>query len=273
MIIKIRTKDNLVELLKNGITYSWKISQWRLDHIKEVHIYDFSGKAKIKGNFDIKNTKLLENGRVAIAFNNAVIEPSDYSWVGQNPIKFESNSIEVELSEEENEVNNNSNDSNSNLPNDKYEMIDWDKANDIAKTINPLVFQRISSFFDSKDYENFSAQLNENNCLRIISKFPKADITSEYWLELNLSGLEFYFRNQNTGLYLEVLNEFDDFNSYFELDYDYGTAIAKLLNQKYNEVFESRIDSGDDLELDEDFKLYFIDNFVNYILNDVFLDE
>ena len=101
MIIKIRTKDDLVDLLKKGISFSWKISQWRLDHIKEVHIHDFNGKAKINGDFDRVNTQVLENGRIAIAFNNAVIEAEDYSWIGQNPIKFESDNNEVNLSDEE----------------------------------------------------------------------------------------------------------------------------------------------------------------------------
>ncbi|MEY4572396.1 MAG: hypothetical protein RLZ10_1635 [Bacteroidota bacterium] len=97
MIIKIRTKDDLVELLKKGISFSWKISKWRLDHLKEVHIHDFSGKNKIKGDFNRANTQVLENGRIAIAFNNAVIEAADYSWIGQNPIKYLSNHEELAL--------------------------------------------------------------------------------------------------------------------------------------------------------------------------------
>jgi hypothetical protein len=272
MIIKIRTKDDLVDLLKKGISFSWKISQWRLDHIIEVHIYDFSGKAKIKGDFDKGNTQLLENGRIAIAFNNAVIEAADYSWIGQNPIKFESDNNESELSYEEKNENKNMN-SQSNFPDGKYESLEWDKAIDLAQRINSSVYQRVSNFFDSKEHDNFIAQRIDENSIRIISKHPKADETTNYYFDLTSTGLEFYFSNQNTGIYVDILNEFDDFESYFDVNYDYGSAIAEILHNKYKEVFESRIESGDDLELDEDFKMYFIDNFVNYILNDVYIEE
>ncbi|MEY4573273.1 MAG: hypothetical protein RLZ10_2557 [Bacteroidota bacterium] len=105
MIIKIRTKDDLVELLKKGISFSWKISKWRLDHIKEVHIHDFSGKNKIKGDFDREATQLLEDGRVAIAFINASIITDDFNWLGQNPIKYLGNNEEIALkSLEQNDI-------------------------------------------------------------------------------------------------------------------------------------------------------------------------
>ena len=271
MIIKIRTKDNLLELLKKGISFSWKISHWRLDHIKEVHIYDFSGKTKIKGDFDREQTQLLENGRVAVAFINASIITADLKWVGQNPIKFESDNADVELYDEKKE--NKSITENRELLDEKHELISWVKAKDLAQNINPILFQRVSDFFDSKDNENFKAILINEDCLRIISEYSIADETTKYYLDMASTGLEFYFSNRNTGLYLEVLNEFDDFESYFDINYDYGSAIAEILHRKYREVFECRIESGDDLELDEDFKIFFIDNFVNYILNDVYIEE
>ena len=152
-------------------------------------------------------------------------------------------------------------------------MISWVKAKDLAQNINPILFQRVSDFFDSKDNENFKAILINEDCLRIISEYSIADETTKYYLDMASTGLEFYFSNRNTGLYLEVLNEFDDFESYFDINYDYGSAIAEILHRKYREVFECRIESGDDLELDEDFKIFFIDNFVNYILNDVYIEE
>ena len=272
MIIKIRTKDNLNELLKKGISFSWKISHWRLDHIKEVHIYDFSGKTKIKGDFDRVKTQLLENGRVALAFINASIIAADLKWVGQNPIKFESDNADVDLTYEEKKENKNITE-NSELLDEKHELISWDKAKDIAQNINPILFQRVSDFFASNDSDNFKAMLLNEDCLRIISKYPVADETTNYYLELTSTGLEFYFSNRNAGVYLEVLNEFDDLETYFVINYDYGSAIAEILYRKYRKVFESRIENGDDIELDEDFKMYFIDNFVNYILNDVYIEE
>ncbi len=102
MKLQIRTKDNLVELLKKGISHAWRVNKGRLNSITEVEIYDFSGKAKISGTFDRENSQILENGRVAVAFKDAKIEQADYKWVGQNPIKYQSATNEdVELMEDE----------------------------------------------------------------------------------------------------------------------------------------------------------------------------
>ncbi len=164
-------------------------------------------------------------------------------------------------------------DNQTNNQEDKYELIEWDKAKYLAQKINPMVFQRVSNFFDSKNHDNFVPKMMQDDSLRIFSKFPKADETTNYYFELTSTGLEFFFSNQNTGLYVEVLNEFDDFETYFEVNHDYGSAISGLLYRKYNKVFEERIKSGEDVELFEDCKIYFIDNFVNYILNDVYYEE
>jgi hypothetical protein len=102
MKIQIRTKDNLVELLKKGISHAWRVNKGRLNSIAEVEIYDFSGKAKISGTFDRENSQILENGRVAVAFKDGKIEQADFKWVGQNPIKYQSSTNEVvELMEDE----------------------------------------------------------------------------------------------------------------------------------------------------------------------------
>lgn len=101
MLIQIRTKDDLVKLLIEGISYAWRINIGRLNNITEVEIYNFSGKAKIVGTFDRENTKVLENGRVAVAFKNAHIEQTDLKWTGQNPIKYKSANEEVELTHDE----------------------------------------------------------------------------------------------------------------------------------------------------------------------------
>jgi hypothetical protein len=102
MKLQIRTKDNLVELLKKGISHAWKVNKGRLNSITEVEIYDFSGKAKISGRFDRENSQILENGRIAVAFKDAKIEQTDFKWVGQNPIKYKTVTNEtVELMEDE----------------------------------------------------------------------------------------------------------------------------------------------------------------------------
>jgi hypothetical protein len=112
MKIQIRTKDDLVKLLSEGISYAWRVNKGRLNSITEVEIYNFNGNAKIVGSFDREKTKVLDNGRVAVAFTDAKIEPCEFKWVGQYPIKYKSsNNEEVELlddeKKDENEVDSN----------------------------------------------------------------------------------------------------------------------------------------------------------------------
>jgi hypothetical protein len=102
MKIQIRTKEDLVKLMSEGVSAAWRVNKGRLNSITEVEIYNFSGNARIVGTFDRDNTKVLDNGRVAVAFTNGKIEPCEFKWVGQNPIKYKSlDNNEVELMEDE----------------------------------------------------------------------------------------------------------------------------------------------------------------------------
>jgi hypothetical protein len=102
MKIQIRTKDDLEKLLSEGISYAWRINKSRLTSITEVEIYNFSGNSKIVGTFDPDRTKVLENGRVALAFSNAKIENCEFKWVGQYPIKYKTlNNEELKLTKDE----------------------------------------------------------------------------------------------------------------------------------------------------------------------------
>jgi hypothetical protein len=112
MKLLIRTKDDLVKLLSEGISFAWRIDKSRLGNITDVEIYNFSGNSKIVGAYDLDRTKVLENGRVAVAFSNAKIEPCEFKWVGQYPIKYKTpNNEELELTKDE-EIDN---DTESNL--------------------------------------------------------------------------------------------------------------------------------------------------------------
>lgn len=136
---------------------------------------------------------------------------------------------------------------------------------------NPKVYHVISQFFTEKDLSDFILE-EVNDSFVIKAKFPKADAASDYQMDISTAGCEFSFNNQNAGLHLEVLNEFENFDEYFVADKNHGSAIARLLRNDYREKFAEQIASGSDLELDEDFNVYFIDNFVNYILNDVYYE-
>ena len=97
MILKIRTKDALEDLLRHSNSPSWVISESRINQIKNVEIHQFDGKRVLKADFDLIRSSRTDSGRLIVAFSNAIIEEVDYKWVGQNPIKYESSS-NVEIS-------------------------------------------------------------------------------------------------------------------------------------------------------------------------------
>jgi hypothetical protein len=139
--------------------------------------------------------------------------------------------------------------------------------------INPQLVVFCSDFISTKDKQEFKIETIEGGISRISATFPKADDSTSYYFDVSSNGCEFYFKNREKGLYVEVLNEFDNFEDYFTEDEENGSAIARLLREKYHETFAEHIDSGDYSQLDEDFNVYFIDNFVNYILNNVYIEE
>lgn len=142
----------------------------------------------------------------------------------------------------------------------------------LAQSLNPNVYKHCSAFFENKDSSKFLLTREEES-IKITANFPKADATTAYHMEITANGCEFVFSSNNNGLYVEIINDFEDFDDYFEIDKQHGSFIARLLREKYREAFAEKIAANDDLELDEDFNLFFIDNFVNYILDDVYIEE
>jgi len=92
MILQIRTKDNLEELLKQGNSPAWVIAESRVPEIQSVEIYQFDGKRVLKADFDAANSTRTESDRLVVAFKNGVIEDSDMDWNGQNPVRYQSES-------------------------------------------------------------------------------------------------------------------------------------------------------------------------------------
>lgn len=177
MKIQIRTKDDLVKLLSEGVSAAWRVNKGRLNSITEVEIYNFSGNARIVGAFDRDNTKVLDSGRVAVAFTNAKIEPCEFKWVGQNPIKYKSgNDEEVELMEDEVDVNDQIHQESSTLSGDS----------------NPYSLASIDRFSEEYDeFINFIRNLEFNpreNAELIIKANPEARDLIEV-LEIYLQAL------------------------------------------------------------------------------------
>ena len=63
MILKIRTKDNLEELVRHRNSPSWVIAEYRENQIKKVEIYQFDGKKVLKADFDLIRSSCANHQR------------------------------------------------------------------------------------------------------------------------------------------------------------------------------------------------------------------
>lgn len=89
MTLQLRTNDDLIKVLSEGISSPWKINLERLKQLTHVEIYSFDGNARIIGTFDLDKTRILSDGkRVAIAFKDAKIEQCEIRWVGFSPVRY-----------------------------------------------------------------------------------------------------------------------------------------------------------------------------------------
>lgn len=97
MILQIRTKDNLDDLLRHGNSPSWVVSDGKINAIEKVELFQFDGKRVLKADFDSSLSKRTESGRLIVAFSNGTIEECEHKWIGQNPIKYVNNQVNEKL--------------------------------------------------------------------------------------------------------------------------------------------------------------------------------
>jgi hypothetical protein len=144
--------------------------------------------------------------------------------------------------------------------------------NDVSQ-INPKVSTFCSIFINDKAKEDFVLLKISDGHVRISAIFPKAENSTSYHFDITHNDCEFYFISREKWIYIEILNSLDDFENYFVEEEENGSMIARILREKYRETFADLINAGGDTQIDEDFNLYFIENFVNYILNNVYIEE
>jgi hypothetical protein len=91
MILNIRTRDNLHDLLGSGQTGEWVISTEKLYLLSKVRIYSWDGKQVLIGDFEPTLTHRLPNRRTLIGFTHGVIVSSYLDWFKffrQSPIVY-----------------------------------------------------------------------------------------------------------------------------------------------------------------------------------------
>lgn len=88
LTIQVRTRDNLLDLLKANRSGNWIVARGKELESTDVEIVNFDGTQKIEGTFDAANSFRLDDSRLAIAFTNACIRNCNISFDGQNPVRY-----------------------------------------------------------------------------------------------------------------------------------------------------------------------------------------
>jgi len=148
--------------------------------------------------------------------------------------------------------------------------VSWENASELINKINAQVFEKISDFIDSKDKDDFKLLLSPDGerCYILWTYWAISERTKCY-MEIGLNDCEIHFEYGEKGVFVEILNDFEDFDEYFKADKNYGCVIAKLLYNDYNETFEE--EKNDDDKLGEDY-MDFQNSFVCYLFNDVYFE-
>jgi len=229
MILKIRTKDKLEELIRHRNSPSWVIAEARETQIKKVEIYQFDGKRVLKGDFDLIRSSRTEDGRLIVAFTNAVIDNSNYEWLGQNPIKYEEPNCSFEKvtrEEIEKEIANGVyfdrrleiakiifNELNDVIWAEQLIADSYTDYNDLEEGINALKFlyhdlnkKEIVIDLIKNDFERVSKSIYETN---LYSSFIINDLHDEDWaVEIMKIGID-QIRSNNTNDLPNSVEEYD----------------------------------------------------------------
>lgn len=90
LTVRVRTRDDLIQLLKEGGSCCWKVGKFREPNLDKVEVYNWDGSLVIRGEYDIITSKRTENNRLYLGFKNAKIEAVNppLKWHGQNPVNY-----------------------------------------------------------------------------------------------------------------------------------------------------------------------------------------
>lgn len=134
------------------------------------------------------------------------------------------------------------------------------------------LYAKTSDFFELKDKSDFKISKNSESSILVEYTGSKADSNSTMKLFIYEDHCDFEFQNiQNLKITLNY--EDDEFNEWTSGNSDSGTELANQFQIRYNELFDARINEGADTAFDEDFQIYFIGSFVNFILNDTIYED
>lgn len=91
-IIRVRTRNNLLDLLKEGKSAAWKVGKHRVNKICKVQIINWDGTQMLESSYDTSTSERIKDGRLIIAFSkkDARIVNCDpaITWRGENPVNY-----------------------------------------------------------------------------------------------------------------------------------------------------------------------------------------
>lgn len=90
LTLRIRTRDDLTQLLKEGGSGWWKIGAYREPNIKKIEVYNWDGSIVLKGDYHPETIKRREDNRFFVGLKNAKIETVNppLKWESRNPIRY-----------------------------------------------------------------------------------------------------------------------------------------------------------------------------------------
>ena len=93
LTLRLRTKNNLMELLQAGKSGAWKVAKGKEKQISHVQIFNWDGSMMLVAAHDVSNSfRRSEDSRLVVALDSkgAKIIKCDplFQWVGQNPVNY-----------------------------------------------------------------------------------------------------------------------------------------------------------------------------------------
>jgi len=85
-IIRVRTPNNLLELLKTGRSGWWKVGEYQEPSLKFVEVYSWDGDLVLRREYEPTQVERNSECRINLAFKNATIELVNppLIWNGKN---------------------------------------------------------------------------------------------------------------------------------------------------------------------------------------------
>ena len=90
-IIRVRTRDNLLELLKTGRSGWWIVAEYREPTLRFVEVYSWDGDLVLRGECEPSQFERRDlDSRLNLAFKNAKIELVNppLIWKAQNSVNY-----------------------------------------------------------------------------------------------------------------------------------------------------------------------------------------